>query len=175
MGVREIAMSPSRRRLRCQPPSRYGSVLMPRFMGHTEPPSEAPSSATVTQPRAKVCVEFQIKQKTKDPRHVVTCYLAHYYIHTPDPHQQCPPRASNNIHKRFPLPGRDRTRVDVSVSIPRIFWTYLGLRIDRYTTVPLCYRPLELRSHSESDSSLSHIYRFARNYYPRDLEALRRI
>lgn len=46
---------------------------MPRFMGHTNQAELAPLKAAVTQPRVKVCVEFQIKQKTKDlsRRHVL--------------------------------------------------------------------------------------------------------
>lgn len=133
------------------------------FMGHAVPSQAelAPSKlAVVTQPRVKVCVEFQIKQKTKDlsRRHVLPRTL--YPRTRPRSRQQYPPRASN-IYKRSSSKKITHS-VDVSVSIPRIFWAYLGPRIDRYTTVLPCYRPLdELRPHSGNGFSLLHIYCFA--------------
>lgn len=88
--------------------SRYGSVLMLLFMGHAVPSQVEPAPsklAAVTQPRVKVCVEFQIKQKTKNlsRRHVLPRTL--YPRTRPRSRQQYPPRASN-IYKRSPLPGR---------------------------------------------------------------------
>lgn len=163
-GLRNRRRHLRHRHLRCQPPSsRFGSVLMLLLMGHAVPSQAelAPSKlAVVTQPRVKVCVEFQIKQKTKDlsRRHVLPRTL--YPRTRPRSRQQYPPRASN-IYKRSSS-RKIAHSVDVSVSIPRISWAYLGPRIDRYTTVLPCYRPLdELRPHSGNGFSLLHIYCFA--------------